>query len=155
MKKEETRKIYSIGIEAPTPPVRFTIDDEPFEFNPLPLGSLMAIEEIKSKFIVNHKLLQVTPVAEWILVCKRHTDEARKIVALLTTAEFSLEDIKDRFVFLSRHCSVEDLCSLFIIGTFAQNLWLRDAGIDTPPTDLKDISEQDFWKKPFVELFKK
>ena len=154
MKKEELQKIQGVRMQAPMTPVRFTIDDEPFEFNPLPLATLLLIEEIKGRLNINETMLKTVPIAEYLIVTKRNTDDVRNIVCmLLSKGRFDLDTFKDIRNYLCKHCTVEDLCSLFIIGTIAQNLWLKETETDVP--DFEGISEEYLWSKPFVELLKK
>ena len=156
MKKEELQKIQGVRMQAPTAPIRFTIDDELFEFNSLPFGILMLIEQIKSKLRINHSMLQVAPIAEWLIVSKQQTDDIRKIDCLLLgKGEFDMDKFNATNNYLREHCTVGDLCTLFIVGSVTQNLWLRDAWADTLPTNLEGVSESDLWNKPFVELLKK
>ena len=145
MKKEEIEKNMKGQMEAPLPPVRFTIDGEPFEFAPLPLGTLLLVETMKDKLNLNRRLLDAAPLMAWVLAAKRHTDELRTIVALLTIQGEPKHKIKERVDFLREHCSAEDLCSLFIIGTALQNLWMRDAGTETSPSDYEGISHRELF----------
>ncbi len=155
MRKEEIKQLQDVGIKAPTPPIRFTIDGEPFEFSPLPLGTLLIIEKLKGGLAVNQKFMEINPLVEWFLVCRKHTDVMRRIVALLTLQGNPEDLIRERGGFLREHCTVEDLCALFLIGTMAQHLWLRDAGTETVPADLDGITEDDFWNTPYVKLYQK
>lgn len=142
-------------MKALVPPIRFTIDDEPFEFTPLPLGTLLLIEQMKAKLNINQEMLQATPIAEWLIVTKHQTNDVRRIVCLLLEKDkLDLKRIKERSCYLRDHCTVEDLCSLFIIGTIAQNLWLRDTGKLALPATLEGVCERDLWTIPFVQLLK-
>lgn len=155
MKQEELQKIRDTEAVVPVSPVRFIIDDEPFELNPLPLASLLFIEKMKSRLNVNQTLLQVAPIAEWLIVTKQQTNDVRKIVSiLLGKGRFDLDSFRARCDYLREHCTVEDLCSLFIIGTIAQSLWIREAESGAP-ADLEGFSEDELWSKPFVELNRK
>lgn len=147
MQSDETRELL------PSSPVRFTIDGEPFEFRPLPLGTLLLIERMEKELNINENTTEANPYLEWLLVTRRQTDAVRRIVALLTIQGNPTEIIRDRLAFLSKHCNVVDLCSLFIIGSMAQNRWLRDMTAEKSAM-LKGISEQDLWDKPLVELLK-
>lgn len=156
MTKEEQKRFFEDVLGSVPPyPLRFTIDGEPFKFTPLPLGTLLLIEDMRSRLKVNRQIIQVAPIVGWLLVCKCQTDEVRKIVALLVNdGGIDFDVIKERLDFLREHCNVEDLCSLFLVGMLAQNLWTQEAGTDSP-ADLDGISDDNFWNKPFVELFKK
>lgn len=155
MKDEELKQIQSEGIKAPAPPVRFTIDDEPFEFNPLPLGTLALVEQMKAGLKINQRMLQINPLVEYVLVTHKQTEDMRKIVCLLLSkGKFDMEVFKSRLGYLRAHCSKADLCSLFIIGTILQSLWIKEAGGETP-TLSDGLCEQDLWEKPYVELLKK
>lgn len=153
--KEELRQKQSDGIQAPTPPVRFTIDDEAFEFNPLSFGNLVLVEQMKATLKVNQRMLQAAPLVEYVIVTHRQTDDIRKIVSLLLgKGKFDMDVFKQRLDYLREHCSKADLCSLFIIGTILQSLWIKEAGGETP-TLSDGLCEQDLWEKPYVELLKK
>lgn len=153
MKREEIVRLEDVRGSVPPYPLRFTIDGEPLEFTPLPLGTLLIIEDMRSRLKVNRQILQAAPIVGWLLVCKRQTNEVRKIVALLVNdGGIDFDVIKERLEFLREHCTTEDLCSLFIIGTALQNLWMRDAGTETSPSDYEGISHRELWDIPFVEL---
>lgn len=155
MKKEELQKIQGVRVQVPAAPVRFTVDDEPFEFNPLPFGTIILVENLKTRLKVNQRMLQADPLVEWVAITHQQTEVIRKIVCLmLGKGKFSMDVFKTRLAYLQEHCSEADLCSLFIIGTIVQGLWIREAGegqLNLP----EGLSEQDLWNKPFVELLKK
>lgn len=153
MKKKEIEKM-KIQMGAPVPPVRFTIGDEPFEFGLLPLGTMLIIERIESELNINQKMMDISPLVEWLSVTKRQTADIRKIVCLLLSkGRIDMEGLKRTSDFLRENCSIEDLCSLFIIGSMAQDRWLRDMTAEKSAV-LEGFSEHDLWSKPLVELLK-
>lgn len=155
MKDEELKQIQSEGMKAPAYPVRFTIDDEPFEFNPLPSVTLVLVKQMKAGLKISQRMLQINPLVEYVLVTHQQTEDMRKIVCLLLSkGKFDMEVFKVRLDYLRAHCSKADLCSLFIIGTILQSLWIIEAGGETLALP-EGLSEQDLWEKPYVELLKK
>ncbi len=136
----------------PPAPVRFNVDGEPFEFAPLSLGALLLIETAKEKLNFNRQLLGTAPLMALALAAQEHTEELLTVVALLTVQGEPKDTVKERKDFMREHCTAEDLCSLFIIGTALQNYWLRDAGTKAPPSDYDGISHHDLWYTPFIKL---
>ena len=150
MNKEKLSSIWDIE-EPPKSPVCFTINGRPFAFKPLPLGILLQIETLKENLRPNPKLEEAYPFLAWFLVTKGHKTRMLQIVSLLLAGWEKEEDIQD---YLREHCTTEDLCSLFIIGTITQNSWILEAGMETPPSDFTSINNDELWEIPFVKLLK-
>ena len=134
--------------------IKFTIDGREFKFRPLPLGILLQIEELKEKLQrkINKKMEKAYPVLTWLLVTSRYTTEVLCIVALLTLEKYEEDMFEEHLDYLREHCTPEDLCSLFMVGCLAQNIWLRDAGMEVPPSEFASIGDHDMWEIPFINV---
>lgn len=152
MNKEKLSRIWDIGKEPPKNPVNFTINGRPFAFKPLPLGILLKIEALKEKLRPNQKLEEAFPLLAWFLAAKGHRAGMLQIVSLFLAGEKNDDEIQD---YLREHCTTEDLCSLFIIGTMTQSSWIIEAGMETPSSDFVGISNYELWEIPFIELISK